>query len=83
MQAPGSQLTNKYAEGYPGKRYYGGCEFVDRRETLAIERAKRCLALFSRTCSRISRWQTNAAVYMALLKARDTVLGMNLATVVT
>ncbi len=79
MQAQGSQLTNKYAEGYPGKRYYGGCEFVDKVETLAIERAK---ALFGATYANVqphSGSQANSAVYMALLQPGDTVLGMNLA----
>ncbi len=79
MQAQGSHLTNKYAEGYPGKRYYGGCEFVDKTETLAIERAK---ALFGATYANVqphSGSQANAAVYMALLQPGDTVLGMNLA----
>ncbi|MGL5359393.1 MAG: serine hydroxymethyltransferase [Shewanella sp.] len=79
MQAQGSQLTNKYAEGYPGKRYYGGCEYVDVVETLAIERAK---LLFGATYANVqphSGSQANSAVYMALLKPGDTVLGMNLA----
>ena len=79
MEAQGSQLTNKYAEGYPGKRYYGGCEYVDVVETLAIERAKE---LFSATYANVqphSGSQANSAVYMALLKPGDTVLGMNLA----
>lgn len=79
MQAQGSQLTNKYAEGYPGKRYYGGCEYVDVVETLAIERAK---ALFGATYANVqphSGSQANSAVYMALLQPGDTVLGMNLA----
>lgn len=79
MQAQGSQLTNKYAEGYPGKRYYGGCEYVDVVETLAIERAKQ---LFGATYANVqphSGSQANAAVYMTLLKPGDTVLGMNLA----
>ena len=79
MQAQGSQLTNKYAEGYPGKRYYGGCEFVDKVETLAIERAK---ALFGATYANVqphSGSQANSAGYMALLQPGDTVLGMNLA----
>lgn len=78
MQAQGSQLTNKYAEGYPGKRYYGGCEYVDIVETLAIERAK---TLFSADYANVqphSGSQANFAVYMALLKPGDTVLGMNL-----
>lgn len=79
MEAQGSQLTNKYAEGYPGKRYYGGCEYVDVVETLAIERAKE---LFGATYANVqphSGSQANSAVYMALLKPSDTVLGMNLA----
>ncbi|MCU7986391.1 serine hydroxymethyltransferase [Shewanella sp. SW24] len=79
MEAQGSQLTNKYAEGYPGKRYYGGCEYVDVVETLAIERAKQ---LFGATYANVqphSGSQANSAVYMALLKPGDTVLGMNLA----
>ncbi|WP_372873395.1 serine hydroxymethyltransferase [Shewanella sp.] len=79
MQAQGSQLTNKYAEGYPGKRYYGGCEYVDIVETLAIERAKE---LFGATFANVqphSGSQANSAVYMTLLKPGDTVLGMNLA----
>ena len=79
MQAQGSQLTNKYAEGYPGKRYYGGCEFVDVAETLAIERVK---ALFGADCANVqpnSGSQANQAVYMAVLKPGDTVLGMSLA----
>jgi glycine hydroxymethyltransferase len=79
MQAQGSVLTNKYAEGYPGKRYYGGCEHVDVAERLAIERAK---ALFDADFANVqphSGSQANAAVYMALLEPHDTVLGMSLA----
>ena len=79
MEAQGSQLTNKYAEGYPGKRYYGGCEFVDKVETLAIERVKE---LFGATYANVqphSGSQANSAVYMSLLQPGDTVLGMNLA----
>jgi len=79
MEAQGGVLTNKYAEGYPGKRYYGGCEHVDVVETLAIERAK---ALFGADYANVqphSGSQANAAVYMALLKPGDTVLGMSLA----
>jgi glycine hydroxymethyltransferase len=79
MEAQGSQLTNKYAEGYPGKRYYGGCEFVDKVETLAIERAK---ALFGACYANVqphSGSQANAAVYMALVNPGDTVMGMSLA----
>lgn len=78
MQAQGSQLTNKYAEGYPGKRYYGGCEYVDTAEALAIDRAK---ALFGADYANVqphSGSQANAAVYFALLKAGDTILGMSL-----
>jgi glycine hydroxymethyltransferase len=78
-EAAGSVLTNKYAEGYPGKRYYGGCEFVDVAETLAINRAK---ALFGAEHANVqphSGAQANMAVYFALLKPGDTVLGMNLA----
>ncbi len=79
MAAMGSVLTNKYAEGYPGKRYYGGCEYVDEVETLAIERAK---ALFNAGYANVqphSGAQANTAVYFALLQPGDTVLGMNLA----
>jgi glycine hydroxymethyltransferase len=79
MQAQGSQLTNKYAEGYPGKRYYGGCEFVDIVEQLAIDRAK---ALFGADYANVqphSGSQANFAVYTALLQPGDTILGMNLA----
>jgi glycine hydroxymethyltransferase len=79
MQAQGSQLTNKYAEGYPGKRFYGGCEYVDIAEELAIERAKE---LFGATYANVqphSGSQANSAVFMALVKPGDTVMGMNLA----
>ncbi|MEG1213080.1 MAG: serine hydroxymethyltransferase [Leclercia sp.] len=79
LQAQGSVLTNKYAEGYPGKRYYGGCEFVDIAERLAIERAR---ALFDADYANVqphSGSQANAAVYMALLQPHDVVLGMSLA----
>ncbi|MGL5409430.1 MAG: serine hydroxymethyltransferase [Shewanella sp.] len=79
MQAQGSQLTNKYAEGYPGKRYYGGCEYVDVVETLAIERAKQLFGASYANVQPHSGSQANSAVYMALLKPGDTVLGMNLA----
>ena len=78
MQAQGSQLTNKYAEGYPGKRYYGGCEYVDVVEQLAIDRAK---ALFGADYANVqphSGSQANFAVYTALLQPGDTILGMNL-----
>jgi len=79
LEAAGSVMTNKYAEGYPGKRYYGGCEFVDVAESLAISRAK---ALFGAEHANVqphSGAQANMAVYMTLLKPGDTVLGMNLA----
>jgi glycine hydroxymethyltransferase len=79
MEAQGSKLTNKYAEGYPGKRYYGGCEYVDIAERLAIDRA---MELFSAAYANVqphSGSQANAAVYMALLQPGDTVLGMSLA----
>jgi glycine hydroxymethyltransferase len=79
MEAQGSVLTNKYAEGYPGKRYYGGCEFVDDVETLAIERAKQLFGADYANVQPHSGSQANAAVYMALLKPGDTVLGMSLA----
>jgi glycine hydroxymethyltransferase len=79
LEAAGSVMTNKYAEGYPGRRYYGGCEFVDVAESLAISRAK---ALFGADHANVqphSGAQANMAVYMTLLKPGDTVLGMNLA----
>jgi glycine hydroxymethyltransferase len=79
MEAQGSVLTNKYAEGYPGKRYYGGCEFVDVAEQLAIDRLK---ALFGADFANVqphSGSQANAAVYMAMLQPGDTILGMSLA----
>src|SRR2546429_6706950 len=79
LQALGSVLTNKYAEGLPGKRYYGGCEFVDVAETLAIERAKRLFNAEHVNVQPHSGAQANQAVYMAVLKPGDTVLGMNLA----
>ena len=79
MEAQGSQLTNKYAEGYPGKRYYGGCEYVDVAEQLAIDRAK---ALFGAEYANVqphSGSQANQAVYVSVLKPGDTILGMSLA----
>jgi len=79
MQAQGSQLTNKYAEGYPGKRYYGGCEFVDVVEQLAIDRAKELFGADYANVQPHSGSQANFAVYTALLQPGDTVLGMNLA----
>ena len=78
IEAMGSHLTNKYAEGYPGARYYGGCQFVDEVETLAIERAKE---IFGADCANVqphSGSQANVAVYLALLKPGDTILGMDL-----
>jgi glycine hydroxymethyltransferase len=79
MEAQGSSLTNKYAEGYPGKRYYGGCDHVDTAEAIAIDRAK---ALFGADYANVqphSGSQANAAVYLALLQPGDTILGMSLA----
>lgn len=78
-QAQGSQLTNKYAEGYPGKRYYGGCEYVDIVEQLAIDRAKELFGADYANVQPHSGSQANFAVYTALLEPGDTVLGMNLA----
>lgn len=79
MQAQGSQLTNKYAEGYPGKRYYGGCEFVDVVEKLAIDRLKELFGAEAANVQPNSGSQANQAVYLAVLKPGDTVLGMSLA----
>lgn len=79
MQAQGSVLTNKYAEGYPGKRYYGGCEYVDKAEQLAIDRAKQLFSADYANVQPHSGSQANAAVYMALCEPGDTVLGMSLA----
>jgi len=79
MEAQGSVLTNKYAEGYPGKRYYGGCEFVDIAEELAIERAKELFGAAYANVQPHSGSPANSAVFMALLKPGDTVLGMSLA----
>jgi glycine hydroxymethyltransferase len=79
LEAQGSQLTNKYAEGYPGKRYYGGCEHVDVAEQLAIDRARK---LYGADCANVqpnSGSQANQAVFFAFLKPGDTILGMNLA----
>ncbi|NLL74115.1 MAG: serine hydroxymethyltransferase [Clostridiales bacterium] len=78
MAAMGSHLTNKYAEGYPGRRYYGGCEFVDEVERLAIERAKELFGCTYVNVQPHSGAQANMAVYFALVKPGDTVLGMNL-----
>lgn len=79
LEAQGSQLTNKYAEGYPGKRYYGGCEFVDVAENLAIERANELFGSVYANVQPHSGSQANAAAFMALIDAGDTVLGMSLA----
>ncbi|MGE4341397.1 MAG: serine hydroxymethyltransferase [Pigmentiphaga sp.] len=79
MQAQGTQLTNKYAEGYPGKRYYGGCEYVDIVEQLAIDRLKQLFGAEAANVQPNSGSQANQAVYMAVLKPGDTVLGMSLA----
>ena len=79
MEAQGSQLTNKYAEGYPGKRYYGGCEHVDVIEQLAIDRAKELFGAGYANVQPHSGSQANAAVYFALCQPGDTILGMSLA----
>ncbi|OOR99894.1 serine hydroxymethyltransferase [Haemophilus paracuniculus] len=79
MEAQGSQFTNKYAEGYPGKRYYGGCEYADIVEQLAIDRAKELFGADYANVQPHSGSQANAAVYMALLQPHDTILGMSLA----
>ncbi|HBP5350203.1 serine hydroxymethyltransferase [Pseudomonas aeruginosa] len=79
MQAQGSGLTNKYAEGYPGKRYYGGCEHVDKVERLAIDRARQLFGADYANVQPHSGSSANAAVYLALLNAGDTILGMSLA----
>jgi glycine hydroxymethyltransferase len=79
MEAQGSQLTNKYAEGYPGKRYYGGCEYVDVAEQLAIDRVKQLFGADYANVQPHSGSQANQAVYLALLQPGDTILGMSLA----
>ena len=79
IEAQGSVLTNKYAEGYPGKRYYGGCENVDVAEQLAIDRLKELYAADYANVQPHSGSQANAAVFMALLQPHDTILGMSLA----
>lgn len=79
MEAQGSVLTNKYAEGYPGKRYYGGCEFVDHVEQLAIDRAKQLFGAEHANVQPHSGSQANMAVYLAAVKAGDTIMGMDLA----
>jgi glycine hydroxymethyltransferase len=78
LEAQGSVLTNKYAEGYPGKRYYGGCEFVDVAEDLAIDRAKKLFGADYANVQAHSGSQANAAAYLALIKPGDTILGMSL-----
>src|SRR6202163_1980764 len=78
LEAQGSLLTNKYAEGYPGKRYYGGCEFVDIAEQLAIDPAKKLFAADYVNVQPHSGSQANAAVYLALLSPGDVILGMSL-----
>ena len=79
MEAQGSKLTNKYAEGYPNKRYYGGCEYVDVAEELAIERLKSLYGADFANVQPHSGSQANNAVFLALIKGGDTVLGMSLA----
>src|SRR3954465_13665247 len=79
LEAQGSILTNKYAEGYPGKRYYGGCEFVDVAETLAIERAKKLFGAEHVNVQPHSGSQANMAMYLSVLKPGDGVMGLNLA----
>jgi len=79
MEAQGSQLTNKYAEGYPGRRYYGGCEYVDVAEQLAIDRAKELFGADYANVQPHSGSQANAAVYLALMSPGETLLGMSLA----
>src|SRR5579864_3491481 len=78
MQAQGSVLTNKYAEGYPGKRYYGGCEFMDRAEQLAIDRTKQLFGAEFANVQPHSGSQANQAVYSSVLASGDTILGMSL-----
>ncbi|MGZ8919252.1 MAG: serine hydroxymethyltransferase, partial [Methylobacter sp.] len=79
LEAQGTQLTNKYAEGYPGKRYYGGCEFVDKVEQLAIDRAKELFGADYANVQPHSGSQANMAVFMALIQPGDTILGLSLA----
>ncbi|MAQ71107.1 MAG: serine hydroxymethyltransferase, partial [Alphaproteobacteria bacterium] len=79
LQAQGSVLTNKYAEGYPGKRYYQGCEFVDQTETLAIDRVKKLFGCEYANVQPNSGSQANQGVYTALIEPGDTILGMSLA----
>ena len=79
MEAQGSVLTNKYAEGYPGKRYYGGCEHVDIAEQLAIDRIKKLFGAEAANVQPNSGSQANQAVFLAFLKPGDTIMGMSLA----
>ena len=79
LEATGSVFTNKYAEGYPGRRYYGGCEFVDVVERLAIDRAKKLFGAEHVNVQPHSGSQANMAIYLTVLKPGDTILGMNLA----
>ena len=79
LEAQGSPLTNKYAEGYPGRRYYGGCEFVDIAENLAIERAKKLFGAAYANVQPNSGSQANQGVFLALLKPGDKILGLDLA----
>ncbi|HEX4893997.1 MAG TPA: serine hydroxymethyltransferase, partial [Hyphomicrobiaceae bacterium] len=79
LEAAGSVMTNKYAEGYPGKRYYGGCQYVDQAETLAIERAKKLFGAKFANVQPSSGSQMNQAVFLALLKPGDTFMGLDLA----
>src|SRR6201989_2008215 len=79
MEAQGSQLTNKYAEGYPGKRYYGGCEYVDVAEQLAIDRVKTLFGAEAANVQPNSGSQANQGVFFAMLKPGDTIMGMSLA----
>ncbi|MCE8523623.1 serine hydroxymethyltransferase, partial [Ruegeria pomeroyi] len=78
MQAQGSVMTNKYAEGYPGRRYYGGCQYVDIAENLAIERAKQLFGCGFANVQPNSGSQANQGVFQALIKPGDTILGMSL-----
>src|SRR5579863_550437 len=78
LEAMGSIFTNKYAEGYPGKRYYGGCEFADRVEQLAIDRAKQLFGAEHANAQSHSGTSANVSVYMSVLQKDDVVLGMNL-----
>ncbi|MCC6008330.1 MAG: serine hydroxymethyltransferase, partial [Rhodobacteraceae bacterium] len=80
MEAQGSVMTNKYAEGYPGRRYYGGCQYVDIAETLAIERACQLFGVGFANVQPNSGSQANQAVFLALIKPGDTILGMDLAS---